>query len=118
VTGSVPDVRPYVHRAAVAVAPLRIARGTQNKILEAMAMGVPVVTSPIAARGVDAEPGRHLLTASGPAEYAEAVVTLMRDPNARQTYAHAGRARMLSHHQWSHSMAVLDRLLANGDNPG
>jgi glycosyltransferase involved in cell wall biosynthesis len=54
VTGSVPDVRPFVRRSAVTVAPLNIARGTQNKILEAMAMGVPVVTSRVAAGGVDA----------------------------------------------------------------
>jgi sugar transferase (PEP-CTERM/EpsH1 system associated) len=114
VTGSVPDVRPHVRRAAVAVAPLRIARGTQNKILEAMAMGVPTVASVTAAKGVDAEPGRHLLTASSPAEYAGAIVALMQDPEARQAYAGAGRARMLSHHQWSRSMAVLEDLLASG----
>ena len=54
VTGSVPDVRPYLRRAALMVAPLNIARGTQNKILEAMAIGVPVVTSRVAAGGVDA----------------------------------------------------------------
>jgi sugar transferase (PEP-CTERM/EpsH1 system associated) len=63
VTGSVPDVRPFVRRSAVMVAPLNIARGTQNKILEAMAMGVPVVTSEIAAGGVDAVAGEHLLVA-------------------------------------------------------
>jgi len=57
VTGSVPDVRPYARRSAATVAPLNIARGTQNKILEAMALGVPVITSRVAARGVDAEPG-------------------------------------------------------------
>ena len=55
VTGSVPDVRPYIRSSALMVAPLAIARGTQNKILEAMAMGVPVVTSRVAAGGVDAE---------------------------------------------------------------
>ena len=55
VTGSVPDVRPYVRGSALMVAPLTIARGTQNKILEAMAMGVPVVTSRVAAGGVDAD---------------------------------------------------------------
>ena len=60
VTGSVPDVRPFVRASAAMVAPLAIARGTQNKILEAMAMGVPVVTSRIAAGGVDAEPERSL----------------------------------------------------------
>ena len=61
VTGSVPDVRPYIRGSALMVAPLAIARGTQNKILEAMAMGVPVVTSTIAAGGVDAIAGDHLL---------------------------------------------------------
>jgi glycosyltransferase involved in cell wall biosynthesis len=63
VTGSVPDVRPYLRRSALMVAPLNIARGTQNKILEAMAMGVPVVTSPAAAGGVDALPQDHFLVA-------------------------------------------------------
>ena len=61
VTGSVPDVRPYLRRAALMVAPLNIARGTQNKILEAMAMGVPVVTSRVAAGGVDASAPEHFL---------------------------------------------------------
>ncbi len=56
VTGSVPDVRPYVTRAALTIAPLEIARGTQNKILESMAMGVPVVCSRQAVGGVDAVP--------------------------------------------------------------
>ncbi len=63
VTGSVPDVRPYLRRSALMVAPLNIARGTQNKILEAMAMGVPVVTSAAAAGGVDASPTEHFLVA-------------------------------------------------------
>jgi sugar transferase (PEP-CTERM/EpsH1 system associated) len=66
VTGSVPDVRPYIRGSALMVAPLAIARGTQNKILEAMAMGVPVVTSSPAAGGVDAEAEQHLLVADSP----------------------------------------------------
>ena len=66
VTGSVPDVRPYLRRSALMVAPLNIARGTQNKILEAMAMGVPVVTSRIAAGGVDAADPEHFLAAVTP----------------------------------------------------
>ena len=61
VTGSVPDVRPYILRSCAMVAPLNIARGTQNKILEAMAMGVPVVTSAAGAGGVDAEDEAHFL---------------------------------------------------------
>ncbi|HKZ72469.1 MAG TPA: TIGR03087 family PEP-CTERM/XrtA system glycosyltransferase, partial [Steroidobacteraceae bacterium] len=70
VTGSVADVRPHVRRAALTVAPLRIARGTQNKILESMAMAVPVVASTAAAGGVDGVPGRHLLVADTPADTA------------------------------------------------
>src|SRR5207248_2686226 len=66
VTGSVPDVRPYLRRSALMVAPLNIARGTQNKILEAMAMGVPVVTSSVAAGGVDAQPPEHIVVADEP----------------------------------------------------
>ena len=111
VTGTVPDVRPYVQRAAVSVAPLEVARGTQNKILEAMAMGVPVVCSPLAARGVDAVPGEHLLTASQPEDFADAVVGLLREPAWRATLAMHARQRVLSHHNWASSMQRLDDLL-------
>jgi len=111
VTGSVPDVRPYVTRSAVNVAPLRIARGTQNKILESMAMGVPVVTSEVAARGVDAVPGQHLLCASTPTEECRAVVELLEDPVRRAELAVAGRARVLSHHDWRASMQRLDGIV-------
>src|SRR5204862_8091894 len=100
VTGSVPDVRPYLHLAALTIAPLNIARGTQNKILEAMAMGVPTVSSLAAAGGVDAEPGRHLLTASGPREFADAVLRMLENPVERGRVAGAARARVLSHHSW------------------
>lgn len=111
VTGSVPDVRPYVRRSAVMVAPLNIARGTQNKILEAMAMGVPVVSSVVAAGGVDAVPGEHLLTASTPSEYAEAILRVVGDPAERARLATAGRNRMLSHHAWPKSMQRLDSVI-------
>ncbi len=111
VTGSVADVRPYVRRTALMVAPLNIARGTQNKILEAMAMGVPVVTSDIAAGGVDAVAGEHLMVARTHAECAEAVSTLMGDRALRARLAAAGRARMLSHHAWPKSMQRLDAII-------
>jgi len=77
VTGSVADVRPFVRSSAAMVAPLAIARGTQNKILEAMAMGVPVITSRVAAGGVDAEGGTHLLVAETPSEQVEAILRLL-----------------------------------------
>lgn len=114
VTGSVPDVRPYVRRSALMVAPLAIARGTQNKILEAMAMGVPVVTSRVAAGGVDAESVTHFLVADTPQEYSDAILRIVADPAERQRLALAGRQRMLSNHAWPHSMERLDRIIDRG----
>ena len=111
VTGSVPDVRPFVTRAALTVAPLRIARGTQNKILEAMAMGVPVVASSIAAAGVDAIPEQHLLTADTPAEVCRQILRVLADPNERARLSKAGRARVLSSHSWPNSMKRLDAII-------
>ena len=111
VTGSVPDVRPYLRRAAAMVAPLNIARGTQNKILEAMAMGVPVVTTPAAAGGVDAMPGEHFIVARTHDEQASAVLRLLGDRSERSRFAQAGRARMLSHHAWPSSMRRLDAII-------
>lgn len=111
VTGTVPDVRPWVRRAAVSVAPLDVARGTQNKILESMAMGVPVVCTSLAARGVDAVPGEHLLVGDGPAQCAAAVLSLMQEPGRRAALAARARERVLSHHSWAGSMRRLDALL-------
>ena len=110
VTGSVPDVRPYIRGSAAMVAPLTIARGTQNKILEAMAMGVPVVTSTVAAGGVDAVPAEHLLVADTAEQLAIAVLKLVSDRSARARLADAGRARVRSHHDWAQSMMRLDRI--------
>ncbi len=107
VTGAVPDVRPYVCRSVVTIAPLTIARGTQNKILESLALGVPVVASPRAARGVDAVPGEQFLTAARSDEYVDAIVRLAEDPVERERLARAGRARMLSHHSWQGAMERL-----------
>jgi sugar transferase (PEP-CTERM/EpsH1 system associated) len=112
VTGAVDDVRPWLSRAAVAVAPLKLARGTQNKVLEAMACGVPVVASKLAARGVDAVVNDHLLVADGPAAFADAVSSIMNDGALRDRLALAGRARMLSRHTWSHAMERLDAIVA------
>jgi polysaccharide biosynthesis protein PslH len=111
VTGSVPDVRPFIRGSALMVAPLNIARGTQNKILEAMAMGVPVVTSAIAAGGVDAESVKHFLVADTPQAYAQAIMSIVDSPPERNRLARAGRERMLSHHAWPRSMERLNRII-------
>lgn len=111
VTGSVPDVRPHLRGSAAMVAPLNIARGTQNKILEAMAAGVPVVTSSTAAGGVDAVAGTHFQVADSPADMAAATLALMSDPSARRRLSIAGRERMMSHHAWPASMRRLDAII-------
>jgi glycosyltransferase involved in cell wall biosynthesis len=111
VTGSVPDVRPHVTRAALTVAPLRIARGTQNKILEAMAMGVPVVCSTVASGGVDAVPDEHLLTADTPEDTAAAILHVLENATERDRLARTGRERVLSHHAWPSSMRRLDAII-------
>jgi sugar transferase (PEP-CTERM/EpsH1 system associated) len=111
VTGSVADVRPFVRRSALMVAPLKIARGTQNKILEAMAMGVPVVTSSVAADGVDAVSGAHLMVADTPMELVRTIMGIVDNPAERGRLAEAGRQRMLNRHAWTHSMVRLDAII-------
>ncbi|HEX6707562.1 MAG TPA: TIGR03087 family PEP-CTERM/XrtA system glycosyltransferase [Albitalea sp.] len=111
VTGSVPDVRPFVRRSALSVVPLAIARGTQNKILESMAMGVPVVASRIAAAGVDATAGEHLVAADGPAETCDAILRVLGDAALRRRLADQGRERVLSHHAWAPAMQRLDAIV-------
>jgi glycosyltransferase involved in cell wall biosynthesis len=93
------------------VAPLNIARGTQNKILEAMASGVPVVASGTAAAGVDAVDGEHFLVARTPEQHALAALRVLDDRAERARLAAAGRVRMLSHHDWGRSMQRLDRII-------
>lgn len=108
VTGSVPDVRPYLRRVALTVAPLTIARGTQNKILESMAIGTPVVSSRQAAGGVDAVPGEHLLVADKADDWVSLIDCVLSDPARREELAMAARARILSHHSWAASMGRLE----------
>jgi sugar transferase (PEP-CTERM/EpsH1 system associated) len=107
VTGTVPDVRPYLAHAACAVAPLRIARGVQNKVLEAMAMACPVVASAQAAEGIRAEAGRDFILAQGETEFAGAVVTQLR---TRSANPHA-RDNILAHYDWERNLTVVDALL-------
>jgi hypothetical protein len=111
VTGSVPDVRPFVTKAALTIAPLEIARGTQNKILESMAMGVPVVSSRQASGGVDVVVGEHILAYDTPDQLVSAVLSILESPELRGRLSAAGRARILSNHSWPSSMKRLDGLI-------
>ena len=108
VTGTVPDVRPYIAHAAVAVAPLRIARGIQNKVLEAMAMATPVVVSPQALEGIDAVPGSELVLAADAAAFAGAVATLLTGlDSAASAIGQAARAKVQSQYSWSSNLACI-----------
>lgn len=111
VTGSVPDVRPYLSNAAVAIAPLRIARGTQNKVLECMSMGVPVVITPQVARGVQAIPERHLLVANSPEDFVQRILEILWNAKLRENLSLAGRNQIEQAHSWPHSMGILDAVL-------
>ncbi len=111
VTGGVPDVRGWLAAAHVVVAPLRIARGIQNKVLEAMAMARPVVASPQAAEGIDARDGDHLLVAADPAQEAERVLALLADHARAQALGLAARARMEQRYRWSATLADLPDML-------
>jgi sugar transferase (PEP-CTERM/EpsH1 system associated) len=112
VTGHVPDVRHYANDAAVSVAPLRVARGTQNKILESMAMGIPVVASPQAAKGIDAVPGRDLLVANDTESFAKQVINLLENRNMGNRLSEAALKQVQTAHRWSTSMGTLDRIVA------
>ena len=108
VTGTVPDVRPYIAHAAVAVAPLRIARGIQNKVLEAMAMARAVVVSPQALEGIDAEPGSELVLAEDAAAFIDAVnVLLASQDGAREAIGLAARAKVQRRYSWSSNLACI-----------
>jgi sugar transferase (PEP-CTERM/EpsH1 system associated) len=114
VTGRVPDIRPYVWRASVAIAPMRIARGIQNKVLEAMAMGKPVVATHQAFEGIDAVPGEDLMVADGTAgTFAEKIISLWQDPALAKTMGARARQTMVRNYAWERHLNALNNLLEN-----
>ena len=110
VAGRVADTRPYMAHAALAVAPLRIARGIQNKVLEAMAMARPVLVSPQALEGLRAEPGRDLLVADSPAATAACAAAVL--DGAHASLGAAARAAVEQTYPWTATLRRLDPLLA------
>jgi len=111
VTGFVPDVREWLARASVAVAPLRIARGIQNKVLEALAMGLPTVGTTSATQGVGARTERDYLVRDDAEGFAAAVVALCEDPLRARRLGAAGRRFVEEHYDWERTLLPLDDVL-------
>lgn len=112
VTGFVDDTRTWLRRAAISVAPLRIARGIQNKVLEAMAMGLPVVGTNCATQGVEGAPDRDYIVRESAADFAEAVCTLLRDKDRARELGARGRRFVEDHYDWEVVFEPLDAILA------
>ena len=113
VTGRVPDMRPYMDEAELFIAPMRMARGIQNKLLEALAMGLPCVASQTAARGTVVQDGEGILAADDPEVFAEHVVRLLRDGAFRAAMASKARATAEANYRWEAQLTRLDQVIAS-----
>jgi len=109
VLGHVADLNAALNDAAVFVAPLRFAAGVQNKVLEAMAAELPVVTTSYVNAGLEAEHGKHLIVADDADQISEAILALLRDPQERRRLGRAGRNFVLQNYRWED---VLNRVNA------
>jgi len=107
VTGAVPDVRPYLARASVVVVPLRMGGGSRLKILEAMAMGRPVVATTVGAEGLDLEPSRHILVADDPTALTEKTAFLLKNQGFGASLGQEGRTAVASRYSWVECSALL-----------
>jgi glycosyltransferase involved in cell wall biosynthesis len=107
----VPDVRPYLHRATLSIVPLQVARGIQNKVLEALASETPVVASSAALEGLELTPGQEVAQADAPDDWVNTILALCRDEPARRRMAQLGRSFVEQHHQWNERLQPLDDLL-------
>ncbi len=111
VTGGVEDIRPYLRKSLVYAAPLRISRGVQNKVLEAMAMGIPVVTTTKVLEGIGAKPARDLFSEDKPERFAERIIELLNDEILRAKIGKAGRRFVEEQYNWNTAFEKLENLL-------
>jgi glycosyltransferase involved in cell wall biosynthesis len=113
VTGFVDDVRDYVRGASVSIVPLRIARGIQNKVLEAMATAKAIVATPHAIEGIEAVPGQDVIVAKTSAEFAEQVVKLLGDPATAARIGLSARNCVVTKYSWQARLVGLDAMLGD-----
>lgn len=117
VTGTVPDVRPYLARAEAVVVPLRIGGGTRIKIFEAMAMQRAVVSTTLGAEGLPVQNGKELLLADSPAAFADAILGLLAQPAERDALARAARALVIRDHTWESVARRMEEILRRVAQP-
>ena len=110
VTGTVPDLRPYLAQASVAVAPMRYGVGIQNKVLEAMAMATPVITTPQTITALQTRTEQDILVADTPQAMAQLVVNVLTNDALRHRVGQAGRQYVETHHDWQVIVAKLARV--------
>jgi sugar transferase (PEP-CTERM/EpsH1 system associated) len=111
ITGMVDDIRPFVHRAAIYVVPLRIGGGTRLKIFEAMAMGKAAVSTTIGAEGLPVHPGQDILIADDPKEFAETTIRLLGDPVRREELGRAARELVERTYSWDAVVQPFEKVL-------
>lgn len=114
VTGAVAEVRPHIAQAGVYVAPLRMGGGTRFKLLEAMALAKPIVSTTLGAEGFAVQPDRELLLADEPDVFAQSVLSLMRDAPRRERLARAGYNFVRAHYDWRAIIPALEAIYATG----
>lgn len=114
VTGWVRDIRVSYAAARIFVAPMQIGTGLQNKLLEAMAMRIPCITSTLANNAVGAEPGKEILIGNAPEDYAAHILRLLDDPDERTRLAENGLRFVHEHFDWDRAADALDRMIESG----
>jgi sugar transferase (PEP-CTERM/EpsH1 system associated) len=119
-TGEVPDVRPYLARAAVVTVPIRMGSGTRLKVVEGLAMGKGMVSTALGSEGVDVRDGEHLLIADSAEDFAAAIVRLFEDPARAEQLGRSGREKMVREYSWEYAGELLESLYQDvaGGGPG
>jgi len=111
IAGFIPDLEAEMDRSAAMAAPLRLGSGVRNKVIEAMAAGLPVITTRLGAEGLAVESGRHLLIADEPAAFARELIRLLKDPHLQERLSKAGREVVARDHDNDRLVAHLEMAL-------
>ena len=110
VTGLVPDIGEYMAKATLNICPMRSGSGMKNKILEAWAMERAVVATTLACDGIAIEPGKDILVADSPQDFADAVIRLLKDPTLRASLGKAGREKCIARYTWAYVAGLFDKV--------